>query len=86
MLLNPAMWWRAIRVIPRLDKDEWKSLDLIARWLIATRAAVLIITLLSAAIAGLLAYRAGQFSWQLWLVLTLGLGLEAGRRQLAWLD
>ena len=73
MLLNPAMWWRAIRVIPRLDKDEWNGLDLVARWLIATRAAVLIITLLSAAIAGLLAYRAGQFSWQLWLVLTLGL-------------
>ena len=73
MLLNPAMWWRAIRVIPRLDKDEWNGLDLIARWLIATRAAVLIITVLSAAIAGLLAYRAGQFSWRLWLVLTLGL-------------
>lgn len=72
-MLSPAMWWKAVRVIPRLDKDEWDGLDIIARWLIATRAAVLIITFLSAAIAGLLAYWVGQCSWSLWAVLTVGL-------------
>ena len=36
--MNPSMWSQALRVIPRISKDEWKRLDVIARWLIATRA------------------------------------------------
>jgi 1,4-dihydroxy-2-naphthoate octaprenyltransferase len=31
------MWGRALRVIPRISKGEWEELDVIARWLIATR-------------------------------------------------
>jgi 1,4-dihydroxy-2-naphthoate octaprenyltransferase len=67
------MWGKALRVIPRLSKDEWRALDLISKWLVATRAAVLIITFISAAIAGILALRAGKFDLTLWLLLTIGL-------------
>ena len=71
--MNVAMWGKALRVIPRIEKEEWNRLDVIARWLIATRSAVLIITFISAAIAGLLALRDGRFNLGLWLLLTLGL-------------
>src|SRR5262245_63663488 len=71
--MNIAMWGKALRVIPRLSKEEWRALDLISKWLVATRAAVLIITFISAAIAGILALRAGKFDLTLWLLLTVGL-------------
>jgi 1,4-dihydroxy-2-naphthoate polyprenyltransferase len=71
--MNIAMWGKALRVIPRLSKDEWRALDLVSKWLVATRAAVLIITFISAAIAGILALRAGKFDLMLWLLLTVGL-------------
>jgi 1,4-dihydroxy-2-naphthoate octaprenyltransferase len=67
------MWGKALRGIPRLEKAEWNGLDVIARWLIATRAAVLIMTFLSAAIAGILAFRAGHFNAVYWGVMTIGL-------------
>ena len=71
--MNFAMWGKALRIIPRLNKDEWDGLDLISRWLIATRSAVLIMTFISTGIAGLLAFRDGQFDMSLWLLLTVGL-------------
>src|SRR5512136_1439969 len=71
--MNVAMWGKALRVIPRISKDEWNHLDVIARWLISTRAAVLIMTFISAAIAGLLAILVGQFNFGLWLLMTIGL-------------
>lgn len=71
--MNIAMWGKALRVIPRLSKDEWNDLDLVARWLIATRSAVLIITLIASLLAGLFALRAGAFDPVLWALLTIGL-------------
>ncbi len=71
--MNTAMWRKALQVIPRISKAEWDSLDVISKWLISTRAAVLIMTFLSAAIAGILAYQHGQFNFVLWLLLALGL-------------
>jgi 1,4-dihydroxy-2-naphthoate octaprenyltransferase len=73
--MNVAMWVKALRVIPRISKEEWNGLDIVSRWLIATRSAVLVITFISAALAGLLAYRAGKFDLGLWLLVTLGLVL-----------
>jgi 1,4-dihydroxy-2-naphthoate polyprenyltransferase len=72
-IMNPSMWAKALRIIPRLDKDEWDQLDLISKWLIATRAAVLIMTFISAAIAGIFAFADGQFNYGLWLLVTIGL-------------
>ncbi|MBN2084848.1 MAG: prenyltransferase [Anaerolineales bacterium] len=67
------MWLRALQVIPKINRAEWEKLDLISRWLIATRAAVLILTFLSAAVAGLLAARDGLFRWAPWLLVAVGL-------------
>jgi 1,4-dihydroxy-2-naphthoate octaprenyltransferase len=71
--MNVAMWGRAIRVIPRVTAEDWKSLDIIARWLIATRSAVLVMTLISSCLAGLLALRDGAMRGSLWALVTVGL-------------
>jgi 1,4-dihydroxy-2-naphthoate polyprenyltransferase len=71
--MNVAMWAKAVSVIPRVSKEEWDELDLVSRWLIATRSAVLIMTFISAAIAGILSARDGQFDLLLWLMVTVGL-------------
>jgi 1,4-dihydroxy-2-naphthoate octaprenyltransferase len=71
--MNISMWKKALQVIPRMDKAEWNGLDVISKWLVSTRAAVLIMTFISAAIAGLLALRAGQFDFGRWLLLAIGL-------------
>lgn len=71
--MNVAMWRKALRVIPHVSKEEWQSLDIISRWLISTRAAVLIMTFISGAIAGILAIQHGSFNFWYWLLMTLGL-------------
>lgn len=71
--MNVAMWLKALRVIPRINKQEWDHLDVISRWLISTRAAVLIMTFISATIGGLLAARDGMFNWLYWLLVVIGL-------------
>jgi 1,4-dihydroxy-2-naphthoate octaprenyltransferase len=71
--MNVQMWIKALRVIPHVSKEEWSRLDIISKWLIATRSAVLIMTFLSGAFAGIFAFRAGKFDWLLWLLVTLGL-------------
>jgi len=67
------MWVKALKVIPQISKEEWKGLDVISRWLIASRAAVFIMTALAGAIGGLLAYRNGSFSWHLFALSVLGI-------------
>lgn len=71
--MNVSMWGKALQVIPRITKKEWDGLDVISKWLISTRAAVLIMTFLSASIAGIFALRAGKFNFGLWLLLAIGL-------------
>lgn len=71
--MNVRMWAKALRVIPHVSKTEWNGLDVISKWLISTRAAVLIMTFFSAAIAGLLAVRDGAFNGMNWAMLVIGL-------------
>ncbi|HEX6303557.1 MAG TPA: prenyltransferase [Anaerolineales bacterium] len=71
--MNVPMWRKALQVIPRISKEEWEKLDVISKWLISSRAAVLIMTFISAAIAGILAFQHGEFNFGLWLLLALGL-------------
>ncbi len=71
--MNFAMWAKALQIIPRISKDEWDRLDIISRWLISTRAAVLIMTFLSGAIAGILAIKAGSYNFLYWVLLEIGL-------------
>ena len=71
--MNIAMWRKALRVIPHVSSDEWKKLDVISKWLISTRAAVLIMTFLSGAFAGIFAFRDGKFDLVKWLLVTVAL-------------
>ncbi len=71
--MNVGMWVKALQVIPKIDKAEWDRLDVISRWLISTRAAVLIMTFVSASIAGIMAFGSGQFNLLNYLLLVIGL-------------
>lgn len=82
MKVNFAMWVRALQGVPRITKEEWEQLDLVSRWLIATRAMALVLTLISAMIAGLMAFRVGQFDLWVWLLITLGLVMAHGTNNL----
>jgi 1,4-dihydroxy-2-naphthoate polyprenyltransferase len=73
--MNFKVWSQALQGILRLDEKEWKELDFISKWLISTRAAVLVMTFFSAAIAGILAWRDGGFVWWRWILLAVGLVL-----------
>jgi 1,4-dihydroxy-2-naphthoate polyprenyltransferase len=83
MGINFAMWKKASwELIKMDDKKEWDSLDLVSKWLIATRSAVTAVTVYSSIIAGLLAWRDGVFSFWPWLVVTLGLFIAHGTNNL----
>ncbi len=72
--MNFEMWKKALNVIPDVSKEEWQRLDIVSKWLIATRAAVLVMTFLSAVLAGLFALHDGHSVNPLaWFVLALGL-------------
>jgi 1,4-dihydroxy-2-naphthoate octaprenyltransferase len=83
MKLNPAMWRKAAwELIKMDDKKEWDALDVISKWLIATRSAVTTVTIYSSIIAGLLAWRDGVFSFWPWLIIMLGLFIAHGTNNL----
>lgn len=73
MKVDFAMWRKALNVIPEVSKEEWGLLDVVSRWLISSRAAVLIMTFLSAALAGIFALRDRAFEFLPWLALAIGL-------------
>ena len=75
-ILRPdtSMWGKALAGIPRVkDKTHWDALDPLSRWLISTRAAVLLMTLFAAIIAGIYAQIAGQFDWLRFSLVAIGL-------------
>ncbi len=83
MHINFAMWRKAAwELIKMDDKKEWDSLDVISKWLIATRSAVTTVTIYSCIIAGMLAWRDGYFSFLPWIILTLGLFIAHGTNNL----
>ncbi len=83
MPVNFGMWRKAAwELIKMDDKKEWDALDVISKWLIATRSAVTTVTIYSSIIAGLLAWRDGYFSLLPWLVVTLGLFIAHGTNNL----
>jgi len=71
--MNFAMWNKALNVIPSVSREEWEDLDLVSKWLISTRAAVLIMTFISTVLAGLFAARDSAFHFLPWLALAFGL-------------
>lgn len=71
--MNIKMWGKALRIIPRVSKAEWRALDPISKWLIATRSAVLLMTVFSAVIGGLLTINTGHFDWLRFILCLIGL-------------
>jgi len=83
MHINFAMWRKASwELIKMDDKKEWDALDVISKWLIATRSAVTTVTIYSCIIAGFLASRDEYFSWLPWIIVTLGLFIAHGTNNL----
>jgi len=83
MNINFAMWRTAIwQLIKMDDKKEWDALDVVSKWLIATRSAVTLVTVYSCIIAGILAWRDGYFSWGPFLILMFGLLIDVLLRDL----
>ena len=83
MEINFSMWKKAISTLVKLDtREEWDQLDVISKWLIATRSGVTTVTLYSCAIGGLLAWRDGYFSILPWLIITIGLFIAHGTNNL----
>ncbi len=85
MKINFSMWRKALSELVKMDsKEEWDRLDIVSKWLVATRSAVTIVTLYSCAIGGLLAIRDGYFreNWGMsivaWLIVTIGLFIAHG--------
>lgn len=73
MKIDFSMWGKALTTMPRVDRLQWQTLDWVSRWLLATRSAVLIMTFMASALAGLMAWRNGMFHLDLWILLTIGL-------------
>ena len=83
MRINFKMWGQALSGLVKMDgKEEWDRLDVVSKWLIATRSGVTTVTIYSSAIAGLLAWRSGHFAWLPWIIVTLGLFLAHGTNNL----
>ncbi len=70
---RPGAWVYALRTTNPPPDRPIASLDVVTRWLVVTRAAVLPMTLFAGLVAGLLAVRAPGFSWPLWLLATVGI-------------
>jgi 1,4-dihydroxy-2-naphthoate octaprenyltransferase len=75
MKLQPAMWLKALRTMPRMSKKEWDGLDVLSRWLVATRAAAVVMSVISACIGGLLALRDGPVTVWAWILIAFGLAM-----------
>ena len=71
--IQPKIWWAALAGIPRVGKEEWFGLDLFGRWLIAIRAAVLVMTFLATAISGIFAWQHGAMNWFRFFLVVVGL-------------
>jgi len=67
--------WQALTTVPKLSAADWAALAVPVRWLIATRASVLFMTMMSAVLGGFLALRDGRGEFLPWLLCLLGLML-----------
>jgi 1,4-dihydroxy-2-naphthoate octaprenyltransferase len=83
MKINFRMWGKALWTLVKMDKkEEWDQLDVISKWLIATRSAVTTVTIYACIIAGLLFLQGGKFNFLAWLIVTLGLFIAHGTNNL----
>jgi 1,4-dihydroxy-2-naphthoate octaprenyltransferase len=65
----------AAATLPRIGVEEWRASGLLARWLIVSRAPLLVLTIGSATVGGLLALLSRPTDSIAWLACTVGLVL-----------
>lgn len=83
MSINFKMWRKASwQLVKMEDRKEWEALDVISKWLIATRSGVTTVTIYSCIMGGLLAWRDHSFHWLPWIIVTLGLFIAHGTNNL----
>lgn len=71
---NIAFWIKSLQSLPSVSKTQWSELDIISRWLVATRSAVFIMTAISCLIGGLFAFNiTNTFNWTNFLLCFIGL-------------
>jgi len=88
MKANIAFWVKALKTVPRVSKEEWTGMDIVSKWLVATRASVFIMTSISCAIGGLLAFAYGSFNLVNFIICFLGLNFAHASNNLIndWID
>jgi len=74
--MEKSLWLQALKVIPRVSKERWETLDVITRWLIASRSAVFVMTISSCLIGAILAIQDGYFDTFSFVFCLLGLVLS----------
>ena len=83
MNINFKMWRTAAwQLVKMEDKKKWDALDVVSKWLIATRSGVTTVTIYSCIIAGLLAWQDKSFAWLPWIIVTIGLFIAHGTNNL----
>lgn len=88
-MINFKLWRDALVNIPRIDtKKEWDALDVVSKWLISTRAAVLLMTALTVVLGGFLAFKDGIFNTLDFLLCLIGLVFAHASNNLIndWVD
>ncbi|AOW75728.1 ubiquinone biosynthesis protein UbiA [Colwellia sp. PAMC 20917] len=73
--MSEAIWVKALRTVPQVDKAQWNTLSLFTRWLIASRFSVTIMTFSSAIIGVLVALSHGSIDVGMSMLCILGLVL-----------
>ena len=81
-------WGEILTRIPRLEAGDWQAMGLLKRWLVATRSAVFIMTLVSAGLGIAFAAESGPVNWLNSLLAVLGLTLAHATNNLLndWVD
>ena len=81
-------WGQILTRIPRLESGDWQAMGGLKRWLVATRSAVLIMTLISAGLGIAFAAELGPVDWLNSALALLGLTLAHATNNLLndWVD
>jgi len=70
---GPRYWFYLLYSIPKIDSNEFGRLDLLSKWMVASRSAVLVMTFISALLGVLLAMLDGYFNPLFSILLIVGL-------------
>lgn len=73
--MSKVLWIQALKTVPKVNKEQWQTLGILTRWLVATRFSVTIMTFSSAFIGILLGLSDGAIDIGLSILCIVGLML-----------